>query len=212
MLCGAVLCRAFAVIDAALVHGDAAAQAVAISIFSCYITAVSLMEHVLTRLCLWCCAHHVIAVLCHAMLCCAVLCCAVLCHAVFRFVILLVAHVPQPEDEYASLQSQVGYQFVMRWVNNHIYFMKKKSPLGKRILEQVRRLPFENSDKFVDQVINKTCRPVGYFPVTDPQQFRDFYNFCLFQLIKASEENKGDDLDNILFDQPLVSFFSEGPF
>ena len=99
----------------------------------------------------------------------------------------------------------------MRWVNNHIYFMKKRSPLGKRILEQVRQLPFENSDKFVDQVINKTCRPVGYFPVTDPDQFRDFYNFCLFQLIKASEENKGNDLDNIMFDQPLVSPFSKNP-
>lgn len=89
--------------------------------------------------------------------------------------------------------------------------MKKKSPLSKRILEQVRQLPFENSDKFVDEVINKTCRPVGYFPVTDPEQYRDFYNFCLFQLIKASEENKGDDLDNILFDQPLVSLLSKKP-
>ena len=202
------MCRAFAVIDAALVHGDAAAQAVAISIFSCYITAVShgTCPHkaVLMVLCSSC---HCCTMPCHAVLCCAVLCCAVLCHAVFRFVILLVAHVPQPEDEYASLQSQVGYQFVMRWVNNHIYFMKKKSTLGKRILEQVQQLPFENSDKFVDQVINKTCRPVGYSPVTDPEQYRDFYNFCLFQLIKASEENKGDDLDNVLFDQPLVSPF-----
>ena len=83
--------------------------------------------------------------------------------------------------------------------------MKKKSPLGKRILEQVQKLPFENSDKFVDGVINKTCRPVGYFPVTDSEQYRDFYNFCIFSLIKASAENRGNDLDNVLFDQPLVS-------
>lgn len=83
--------------------------------------------------------------------------------------------------------------------------MKQKSPLGKRILEQVRQLPFENSPKFQDEVINKTCRPKGYFAVTDPAQFRDFYNFCIFNLIKASEENKGTDIDNILFDQPLVS-------
>ncbi|KAL0046400.1 hypothetical protein WJX82_011453 [Trebouxia sp. C0006] len=98
---------------------------------------------------------------------------------------------------------QIGYQFVMRWVNNHIYFMKQKSPLGKRILEQVRQLPFENSPKFVDEVINKTCKPKGYFAVTDSEQYRDFYNFCVFNLIKASEENKGNELDNILFDQPL---------
>ena len=103
-----------------------------------------------------------------------------------------------------SLHLQIGYQFVMRWVNNHIYFMKQRSPLGRRILEQVRQLPFENSDKFKVEVINNTCKPKGYFPVTDPHQFRDFYNFCVFNLIKASEENKGDDLDNVLFDQPLV--------
>jgi hypothetical protein len=93
----------------------------------------------------------------------------------------------------------------MRWVNNHIYFMKQKSPLGKRILEQVRQLPFEDSPKFVDEVINKTCKPKGYFAVTDGEQYRDFYNFCVLNLIKASEENKGNELDNVLFDQPLVS-------
>jgi len=93
----------------------------------------------------------------------------------------------------------------MRWVNNHIYFMKQKLPLGKRILEQVRQLPFEDSPKFVDEVINKTCKPKGYFAVTDGEQYRDFYNFCVLNLIKASEENKGNELDNVLFDQPLVS-------
>ena len=86
--------------------------------------------------------------------------------------------------------------------------MKQGSPLGKRILEQVRQLPFENSQRFVDEVIKKTCEPAGYSPVTDPEQYRDFYNFCLFNLIKASEENKGSDIDNVLFDQPLVGFTS----
>ena len=103
---------------------------------------------------------------------------------------------------------QIGYQVVRRWVNNHIYFMKQKSPLGKRILEQVRQLPFENSPKFQDEVLNKTCRPKGYFAVTDPEQFRDFYNFCIFNLIKATEENKGTDIDNIQLDQPLNSKFT----
>jgi len=83
--------------------------------------------------------------------------------------------------------------------------MKQKSPMGKRILEQVRQLPFENCPKFVDEVINKTCKPKGYFAVTDGEQFRDFYNFCVLNLIKGSEENKGNELDNVLFDQPLVS-------
>lgn len=103
------------------------------------------------------------------------------------------------------LCAQVGFQFIMRFVNPHIYFMKKRSALGKRILEQVAKLPFENSDKFVDEVINKTCRPAGYFPVVDEEQFRDFYAFCVLRLVIAAEENNGDDLDNVLFDQPIVS-------
>lgn len=92
----------------------------------------------------------------------------------------------------------------MRFVNPHIYYMKKRSALGKRILEQVAKLPFENSDKFVDEVINRTCRPAGYFPVVDAEQFRDFYAFCVLRLVLAAEENESDDLDNVLFDQPLV--------
>ncbi|KAL3136224.1 hypothetical protein ABBQ32_007236 [Trebouxia sp. C0010 RCD-2024] len=103
---------------------------------------------------------------------------------------------------------QVGFQFIMRFVNPHIYFMKKRSALGKRILEQVAKLPFENSDKFVDEVINKTCRPAGYFPVVDMEQYRDFYAFCVLRLVIAAEENSGDDLDNVLFDQPIVSAFT----
>lgn len=98
----------------------------------------------------------------------------------------------------------MGYQFVMRFVNPHIYFMKKRSALGKRILEQVAKLPFEDSDRFRDEVIDKQCRPVGYFEVVDAEKKRDFYAFCVLRLVIAAEENSGSDLDNILFDQPLV--------
>ena len=97
---------------------------------------------------------------------------------------------------------------MMRWVNSHIYYMKKGSPLAKRVMDQVVALPFEDSDRFVDEVINKTCRPAGYFPVVEPEKFKDFYGFCIFYLVKASAENLGDDVDNILFDQPLVSLLS----
>ncbi len=112
------------------------------------------------------------------------------------------------EDWEKCYSLQIGYQFVMRWVNNHVYFMKQKCPLGKRILEQVRELPFENSPQFVDEVIERTCKPNGYCAVTDGERFRDFYNFCIFYLIKASEENQGNDIENILFDQPLVGIVS----
>ena len=62
------------------------------------------------------------------------------------------------------------------------------------------------AEAFERDVINGTCVPVGYFPVTDMDQYRDFYNFCVFRLILASEENiSGQDPDNTLFDQPLVS-------
>ena len=59
---------------------------------------------------------------------------------------------------------------MMRWVNNHVYCLSKKSPLGKRILELFRQLPCEKSDKFVGEGINKTCKPASYFTFTDTEQ------------------------------------------
>lgn len=67
------------------------------------------------------------------------------------------------------------------------------------------------AEEFEAKVINGTCRPAGYFPVTS-ENFRDFYNFCIFRLILADEENvSGTDPDSILFDQPLVSFATSFP-
>lgn len=51
---------------------------------------------------------------------------------------------------------QIGYQFVMRWVNNHIYYMKQKSPLGKRILEKVAEFPFEDTGDCACHPVNVT--------------------------------------------------------
>lgn len=98
---------------------------------------------------------------------------------------------------------QVGYQFIMRYVNTHIFYMKAKSPLGRRILELIHQLPFEDSDEWRQKILVDTCGAVGYVPYTDFEKGRDFYNFCMFRMILASEENKGNDLDNVLFDHPL---------
>ena len=53
-------------------------------------------------------------------------------------------------------------------------------------------------------MIDGICRPVGYFAVTDETKFQDYFAFCVIRLVQAAEENSGHDVDNILFDQPLV--------
>ncbi len=92
----------------------------------------------------------------------------------------------------------------MRWVNNHVYFVKARSPLSLRILRTVASLPFENSKAWRNGVVKKICGPSGYRPVTDYVQFRDVYNICVLQVVMAAEENSSDDPNNVLFDHPLV--------
>ena len=92
----------------------------------------------------------------------------------------------------------------MRWVNNHVYYLKAKSPVGLRILQTVLALPYEDSELWRTHVLDHMCRPYGYKPVTDHVKFRDVYNICVLKRVLAAEDNKQDDLDNVLFDYPLV--------
>ena len=49
----------------------------------------------------------------------------------------------------------VGYQFSMRWMNAHIFYVKQASPLAKRILEITSTMPLSHPDfqaSIVDRV------------------------------------------------------------
>ena len=65
------------------------------------------------------------------------------------------------------------------------------------------------ADEWRARVIDGICRPVGYFAVTDETKFQDYFAFCVIRLVQAAEENSGHDVDNILFDQPLVRSSSD---
>jgi len=49
---------------------------------------------------------------------------------------------------------QVGYQFAMRWMNAHIFYLKKGSPLSKRILDITQSMPL-NHPEFRDTIVEK---------------------------------------------------------
>ena len=49
----------------------------------------------------------------------------------------------------------VGFQFSMRWMNAHIFYVKQASPLAKRILEITSTMPLSHPDfqtSIVDRV------------------------------------------------------------
>ncbi len=48
----------------------------------------------------------------------------------------------------------VGYQFCMRWANAHVFYVKKRSPLAKRILDITRTMPL-NHPHFLDTIVDK---------------------------------------------------------
>lgn len=54
----------------------------------------------------------------------------------------------------------VGYQFSMRWMNAHIFYVKRASPLAKRILEITSTMPLNHPDfqaSIVDRVGASYC-------------------------------------------------------
>ena len=50
----------------------------------------------------------------------------------------------------------VGYQFAMRWMNAHIFYVKKASPLSKRILDITRTMPL-NHPEFTTTIVDKVA-------------------------------------------------------
>ena len=48
----------------------------------------------------------------------------------------------------------VGYQFCMRWTNAHVFYLKKGSPLAKRILDITRTMPL-NHPEFLETIVDK---------------------------------------------------------
>lgn len=50
----------------------------------------------------------------------------------------------------------VGYQFAMRWMNAHIFYVKKGSALSRRILDITRTMPL-NHPEFTTTIVDKVC-------------------------------------------------------
>lgn len=48
----------------------------------------------------------------------------------------------------------VGYQFVMRWMNAHVFYLKRHSPLSKRILETTMTMPL-NHPRFTEEIVEQ---------------------------------------------------------
>ncbi len=48
----------------------------------------------------------------------------------------------------------VGYQFAMRWMNAHVLYMKRASPLAVRLLRATMALPLDHP-RFREELIEK---------------------------------------------------------
>lgn len=46
----------------------------------------------------------------------------------------------------------VGYQFAMRWMNAHVFYVKRRSPLAKRILTTTMAMPLNHPNLATDIV------------------------------------------------------------
>jgi hypothetical protein len=48
----------------------------------------------------------------------------------------------------------VGYQFAMRWMNAHVFYIKRRSPLAKRILSTILSMPL-NHPRFKEDIVEQ---------------------------------------------------------
>ena len=48
----------------------------------------------------------------------------------------------------------VGYQFALRWLNAHVLYVRRRSPLAARILRTLRALPLDHP-RFREDIIEK---------------------------------------------------------
>jgi len=51
----------------------------------------------------------------------------------------------------------VGYQFAMRWTNAHVFYVKRRSPLAKRILTTTMTMPLNHPNLATD-IVEKVRR------------------------------------------------------
>lgn len=58
---------------------------------------------------------------------------------------------------------KVGYQFAMRWMNAHIFYVKRQSGVAKRILQQIMTMPL-NHPRFKEDVLMKVGGPAAACP------------------------------------------------
>lgn len=80
--------------------------------------------------------------------------------------------------DWRPLVVNVGYQFVMRWMNNHVLHIRRRSKLSYHLLNFTASIPYSPST--VRKVVSDICEPLGYAPIS-PAEYgnADVYNGCV---------------------------------
>ncbi|KAG2442766.1 hypothetical protein HXX76_002846 [Chlamydomonas incerta] len=109
---------------------------------------------------------------------------------------------------------QIGYQFAMRWTNNHVMYLRRGSPLGRRMLEAVGAMPYTD-EATARGYVERVCRPLGYMTAHSKYGYTDIYNICILKLFgehdNATQLAAGGDPDDLLFSRPLGWYDSDWP-
>ncbi|KAG2450104.1 hypothetical protein HYH02_000208 [Chlamydomonas schloesseri] len=108
---------------------------------------------------------------------------------------------------------QIGYQFAMRWTNNHVMYLRRGSPLGRRMLQAVASLPYTD-EATARGYVERLCKPLGYVTAHAKYGYTDIYNICILKLFQEHDNTtlaNGGDPDDILFTRPLGWYDNDWP-
>ncbi|KAG2491638.1 hypothetical protein HYH03_010009 [Edaphochlamys debaryana] len=117
---------------------------------------------------------------------------------------------------------QIGLQYNMRWTNNHVLYLHAGSPLATRMLRHVADMPYWD-ERTASGYVEDVCKPAGYRTAHVRYGNTDIYNICVARLAAAYNGTRGaeggaegaeggeEDLDAVLFSQPLGWYDAEWP-
>ncbi|PNW85135.1 hypothetical protein CHLRE_03g173300v5 [Chlamydomonas reinhardtii] len=111
---------------------------------------------------------------------------------------------------------QIGYQFAMRWTNNHVMYLRRGSPLGRRMLGAVAALPYTD-EATARGYVERVCKPLGYMTAHAKYGYTDIYNICILKMFQEHDnttwtaQGGGGDPDDVLFSRPLGWYDSDWP-
>ena len=71
----------------------------------------------------------------------------------------------------------IGYQFALRWLNAHVFYIRQRSALAARVLRTLKSMPL-NHPRFKEDIIEKVTSVLAPFSSSCPDPLKRALETC----------------------------------